>query len=143
MRQETVIGEVVGVTAGHLRLAVANSLRDNPNVVIASAGMLGSLIKVESGGRWVIATLRGITRQDNVAIAEVDLVGEGGMADDRSITGFSRGVGTYPRAGSLAYPMTSAESARVFSGDDRPHVQIGVVYPTTSVRAALCFDTFL
>ena len=32
-------------------------------MVIASAGMLGSLIKVESGGRWVVATLRGITWQ--------------------------------------------------------------------------------
>jgi uncharacterized protein len=147
MGQETVIGEVVGVTAGHLRLAVdiaaTSSLKDNPDVVIASAGMLGSLIKVESGGRWVVATLRGITWQDNVAIAEVDLVGEAGMTGDRSITGFSRGVGTYPRAGSLAYPMTSAESARVFSGEDRPHIQIGVVYPTTSVRAAIYFDTFL
>ena len=147
MGQETVIGEVVGVTAGQLRLAVdiaaTSSLKDNPDVVIASAGMLGSLIKVESGGRWVVATLRGITWQDNVAIAEVDLVGEAGMTGDRSITGFSRGVGTYPRAGSLAYPMTSAESARVFSGEDRPHIQIGVVYPTTSVRAAIYFDTFL
>ena len=65
MQQEMVIGEVVGVTAGHLRLrvdiAAANSLKDDPDVVIASAGMLGSLIKVESGGRWVVATQRGIT----------------------------------------------------------------------------------
>ena len=147
MRQETVIGEVVGVTAGHLRLrvdiAAANSLKDYPDRVIASAGMLGSLTKVETGGRWVVATLRGITWQDNVAIAEVDLVGEAGMTGDRSMTSFSRGVGTYPRAGSLAYPMTSAESARVFSGEDRPHIQIGVVYPTASVRAAIYFDTFL
>jgi hypothetical protein len=59
MRQETVIGEVVGVTAGHLRLrvdiAAANSLKDYPDRVIASAGMLGSLTKVETGGRWVVA----------------------------------------------------------------------------------------
>jgi uncharacterized protein len=147
MHEDTVIGEVVGVTAGHLRLrvdiAATASLKDNEDSVIASAGMLGGLVKVESGQRWVVATLRGITWQDNVAIAEVDLVGEAGMAADRSIQQFSRGVGTYPRAGSLAYPMSSPESARVFSGDDRPHVQIGVVYPTANVRAALLFDTFL
>lgn len=147
MHEEAVIGEVVGVSAGHLRLridiAATAALKDNPDAVIASAGMLGSLLKVESGQRWVVATLRGITWQDNVAIAEVDLVGEAGIGPDRSIERFSRGVGTYPRAGSLAYPMTSPESARVFSGDDRPHVQIGVVYPTANVRAALLFDTFL
>jgi hypothetical protein len=147
MHEETVIGEVVGVTAGNLRLridiAAAASLKDDPDAVIASAGMLGGLIKVESGERWVVATLRGITWQDNVAIAEVDLVGEAGMAPDRSIERFSRGVGTYPRAGNLAYPMSSPESARVFSGDDRAHIHIGVVYPTANVRAALLFDTFL
>ncbi|WP_310474223.1 helicase HerA domain-containing protein, partial [Sandarakinorhabdus sp.] len=147
MHEDTVIGEVVGVTAGHLRLridiAATASLKDNPDSVIAAAGMLGGLVKVESGERWVVATLRGITWQDNVAIAEVDLVGEAAIAADRSISGFGRGVGVYPRAGSLAYPMTSPESARVFSGDDRPHIQIGVVYPTANVRAALLFDTFL
>jgi uncharacterized protein len=148
MHEDKVIGEVVGVTAGHLRLridiAATAALKDNADAVLASAGMLGSLIKVESGNRWVVATLRGITWQDNVAIGEVDLVGEAGMADDRSIAGFSRGVGTYPRAGSLAYPMSSPESARVFSGaEERPHIQIGVVYPTASVRAAVFFDTFL
>ena len=31
----------------------------------------------------------------------------------------------------------------MFSGDDRPHIQIGIVYPTANVRAALLFDTFL
>ena len=147
MHEETVIGEVVGVTAGHLRLridiAATTRLKDHPDAVIAAAGMLGSLIKVESSHRWVVATLRGITWQDNVAIAEVDLVGEAAIAADRSITGFGRGVGVYPRAGSLAYPMTSPESARVFSGDDRPHIQIGTVYPTATVRAAILFDTFL
>ncbi|WP_164155341.1 ATP-binding protein [Sandarakinorhabdus rubra] len=147
MHEEQVIGEVVGVTAGALRLridiAATASLKDNPDPVIAASGTLGSLVKVLSADRWVVATLRGITWQDNVAIAEVDLVGEAGIADDRSIMRFSRGVGTYPRAGSFAYPMSSPESARVFSGDDRPHIQVGVVYPTASVRAAVFFDTFL
>jgi uncharacterized protein len=147
MHADKVIGEVVGVTAGGLRLridiAATAAMKDDPDAVVASSGMLGSLIKVESGQRWVVATLRGITWQDNVAIAEVDLVGEAGMAEDRSIKAFSRGVGTYPRAGSLAFPMSSPESARVFSGDDRPHIQVGVVYPTANVRAAIYFDTFL
>jgi hypothetical protein len=147
MHAEQVIGEVVGVTAGGLRLRMdvvtTAALKGNPDAVLASAGMLGSLIKVQSSGRWVIATLRGITLQDSQAIGEVDLVGEAASAADRSITGFSRGVGTYPRAGEWAYPMSSPESARVFSGDDRPHIEIGVVYPTSTVRAALFFDTFL
>lgn len=55
MHKDRVIGEVVGVTAGHLRLAIdiaaTASLKDNPDAVIAAAGMLGSLIKVESGQR--------------------------------------------------------------------------------------------
>jgi uncharacterized protein len=147
MHEQQEIGEIVGVTAGGLRLridtAAAAALKDNPDAVLAASGTLGSLIKVQAGSRWVIATLRGITLQDGEAIGEVDLVGEAAVADDGSITGFSRGVGTYPRAGAQAYPMSSPEAARVFSGDDRPHITVGIVYPTAKVRAALFFDTFL
>jgi DNA helicase HerA-like ATPase len=39
--------------------------------------------------------------------------------------------------------MDGAETARVFSGDERPYIQVGFVYPTGQVRAAVFFDTFL
>ena len=141
------IGSVIAVSAGQMRLrldvAAAAALESHSDPVTASAGMLGSLMKVESGDRWIVAALRSVTWQDGEAIGEVDLIGETAMTEDGGVAGFSRGVGTYPRAGNSAYPMNSAESERVFADNSRPHIEVGVVYPTANVRAAVFFDTFL
>jgi hypothetical protein len=147
LQAEMVIGAVAAVAAGQmvLRLDVAATarLKSNPDGVLASAGMLGSLLKVESQGLWVIGTLRAIEQQDGAAVGIIDFVGEAEADPDGRITRFRRGVGTYPRAGDRAWPMDGAETARVFSGDERPHIQVGIVYPTGQVRAAVFFDTFL
>lgn len=147
MDEQVVIGEVVAVAAGQLQMrldvAAAASLQTHEDQVLRSAGTLGSMVKVAVGPRWVIATLRGIRWDDGIAIGETDLVGEAARGEDDSFGRFLRGVGTYPRAGALVLPMTGAETARVYSGDDRPHIQVGTVYPTANVRAALFFDTFL
>ena len=146
MSAHQVIGDVVSVAAGQMQLrldiAAIAALKQAEDAVLASAGMLGSLVKVESQGLWVIGTLRGIERGGQDAIGLVDFVGEADPAEG-GIARFRRGVGTYPRAGDRAFPMTTAETACVFSGDERPHVQVGIVYPTGQVRAALFYDTFL
>ena len=147
MQADTVIGEIVAVSAGgaQLRLdtAAMAALGDNADEVLAAAGRLGSILKVAVDDRWVIATLRSVSLIDGQAIAHADLMGEASSTPGGRIGQFGRGVGTYPRAGDQAWPLDSAEAALVYSGDARPHIEVGVVYPTRNVRAAIYFDTFL
>lgn len=141
------IGRVIGVNAGQLQLHLENTassdLEGSSDNVLASAGMLGSPIKIGVRGRWVIAVLRDINFVDGGQVAFADLLGEAADAADGTITNFHRGVGSYPRVGDLAWAMNTHEASQVFSGDNRPHVQVGMVYPTEHVRAAVYFDTFL
>lgn len=147
MQAEMVIGSVAAVAAGQMTLdvdvAAVTRLRDHEDSVLASAGMLGSLLKVERVDGWVIGTLRAIESRDGRSVGVVDLVGEADAAADGAISGFRRGVGGYPRIGGRAVPLDSVETAQVFSGDERPHIQVGIVYPTGQVRAAVFYDTFL
>ncbi len=147
MQADRIIGQVVAVSAGQMELAIdvaaTDRLRSDPDGVLAAAGMLGSLVKVNTQDLWVIGTLRVIEQKDGRSIGLIDLLGEAEIDGSGRITGFRRGVGTYPRAGDRAWPMDGEETARVFSGDDRPHIQIGIVYPTGQVRAAVYFDAFL
>ena len=147
MQADRIIGQVVAVSAGQMQLAIdidaTALLSGHEDKVLASAGMLGSLIKVASQGLFVIGTLRTIDNQAGVSLATVDLIGEADIDPDGRLGQFRRGVGTYPRAGDPALPTDSIETERVFSGDERPHIQVGIVYPTGQVRAAVYYDLFL
>jgi uncharacterized protein len=113
----------------------------------AMAGQVGSLVKMRVGNAWLIASVRSMTldRQDNgLIIADIDFLGEG---DEDDVTGqihhFRRGVTRYPAPGTEIFAVSSADMQQIYAADDRPHVQIGTVYPTTDTRAALYVDSML
>ena len=114
---------------------------------IAMAGQVGSQIKMRVGGSWLIANIRAMALdRDNPqqVIADIDFLGEG---DEEKLTGrihrFRRGVTRYPVPGTELYPVSSKDMDQIYAADDRPHVQIGTVYPTSSTRAALYVDSML
>lgn len=114
---------------------------------IAMAGQVGSQIKMRVGGSWLIANIRAMALdRDNPqqVIADIDFLGEG---DEEKLTGrihrFRRGVTCYPVPGTELYPVSSKDMDQIYAADDRPHVQIGTVYPTSSTRAALYVDSML
>ena len=113
----------------------------------AMAGQVGSQVKMRVGNAWLIASVRSMTldRQDNgLIIADIDFLGEG---DENDVTGqihhFRRGVTRYPAPGTEIFAVSSADMQQIYAADDRPHVQIGTVYPTTDTRAALYVDSML
>ncbi|GLV24822.1 ATP-binding protein [Sphingobium sp. Cam5-1] len=113
----------------------------------AMAGQVGSQVKMRVGSAWLIASVRSMMmdRQDSgLIIADVDFLGEG---DEEPLTGsihhFRRGVTRYPAPGTEIFPVSSADMQQIYAADDRPHVQIGTVYPTTDTRAALYVDSML
>jgi len=119
----------------------------NPDPVVASAGSVGSQIKMRVGSTWLIANVRSLKlldgHTDRIA-AQIDFLGEG---DEEKLTGklynFRRGVTRYPVPGSRVYPVSSPDMKQIYAADDRANIEIGTVYPTRDVRAALYVDALL
>ena len=119
----------------------------HPDPVVASAGSVGSQIKMRVGGTWLIANIRSLKlvdgQEDRIA-AQVDFLGEG---DEEKLTGrlykFRRGVTRYPTPGCPIFPVSTADLKQIYAADDRANIEIGTVYPTKDIRAALYVDAML
>ncbi len=112
---------------------------------VASAGQVGSQIKVKVGSSWLVANIRTLSRSvDGRITAAIDFLGEG---DEERLTGkifnFRRGVTRYPFPGAKVYAMTSADMRQVYAADGRANIEIGNVYPTNDIRGALYIDAML
>src|SRR3546814_15919552 len=108
------------------------------------AGQGGAQFKVRVGNVWLIASIRDQqldARGEGLIIATIDFLGEG---DEEKITGrihnFRRGVTRYPIPGSQVFAATSADLKQIYAADERAHVEIGPVYPTTDIRGSLYVD---
>ena len=115
--------------------------------VAASAGQVGSQIKMRVGAAWLIANIRSlrlIEGSNDQITAQVDFLGEG---DEEKLTGklykFRRGVTRYPTPGCRVYPVPTADLKQIYAADDRASIDIGTVYPTKDIRAALYIDAML
>ena len=127
--------------------AAIAALAQDGDPCTAMAGQVGSQVKMRVGNAWLIASVRAMAldRQErNLMVADIDFLGEG---DEEKLTGriyrFRRGVTRYPAPGTDIYPVSSADMQQIYAADDRPHVQIGTVYPTPDTRAALYVDSML
>lgn len=140
---QTVIGSLTAATAAgaeiRLDAAAATRLAGSSDPVLALAGTIGAMIKLEGGGRWLVAGIRSIADD----MASIDFIGEGTIGADGSLEDFRRGVSAYPRTGAAVVAVGSADIAKVFATEDKPCIEVGTVYPTSSVRAGVYYDTFL
>ncbi len=145
------IGEVMDISGSSSQVILSadalHTLAANPDSTIAMAGQVGSQIKIRVGENWLVAGIRNQKlhqRDANFIVATVDFLGEG---DEEVLTGkignFRRGVTRYPIPGSAVYASTSVDLRQIYAADDRPHVEIGTIYPTRDTRAALYIDPLL
>ena len=108
-------------------------------------GAIGSHLKLRVGDRWVVAqvrTLRLAQADGDLILGTIDFVGEGEEAGG-ALARFRRGVTNLPMPGCTLHAVTQADLACIFATDERPHVEIGAVHPTTDIRAALHVDALL
>ncbi|MEG3176823.1 DUF87 domain-containing protein [Sphingomonas sp. RB3P16] len=124
-----------------------DTILDSSDPVIAAAGTVGSQIKMRVGGTWLIANIRSlklVDGQEHRVAATVDFLGEG---DEERLTGklykFRRGVTRYPTPGCGVFPVSTADLRQIYAADDRANIEIGTVYPTKDIRAALYVDAML
>jgi DNA helicase HerA-like ATPase len=134
------------------RAALA-ALAGDRDPVAASAGQVGTQVKMRVGGSWLVANVRsleldGLEIRNGGAgeriLADIDFLGEG---DEERLTGklynFRRGVTRYPTPGCEIFPISTADLKQIYAADDRANIQIGHVYPTKDIRAALYVDAML
>jgi uncharacterized protein len=149
--QHETIGQVVEVAGSGASVEIAGrrllELASDPDPSVAMSGQVGSQIKIDSGRRWLLANVRRLKVTDaeaGIVVAEIDFLGEG---DEDPTTGklvnFKRGITAYPIPGSRVFPVTASDLKQMFAADERAHIEIGTVYPTKDVRAALYIDPFL
>ncbi|MEG3149218.1 DUF87 domain-containing protein [Sphingomonas sp. ZT3P38] len=119
----------------------------NSDTVAASAGQVGSQVKMRVGNSWLIANIRSLRLADGSVdqiAAQIDFLGEG---DEERLTGklykFRRGVTRYPTPGCRVFPVTTADLKQIYAADDRANIEIGTVYPTKDIRAAMYVDAML
>jgi hypothetical protein len=145
------IGHVIEIGGSGASVEIAErrliELGSDPDPSIAMSGQVGSQIKIASGRRWLLANVRRLKVTDAEAgavTAEIDFLGEGD--EDRQtgqLVNFKRGITSYPIPGSKVYPVAGEDLKQVFAADERPHIEIGTVYPTKDVRGALYIDPLL
>ena len=145
------IGWVIDIagSSSQVRLdaALLAALASDPDPSIAMGGQVGSQIKMPLGEQWLVANVRSL-RMDQAdpdhILAYVDFLGEG---NEDPATGelvdFRRGVTRYPVPGCRVFPVSSADMKQMYSAADRPHIEIGTVYPTSDIRGALFIDAML
>jgi hypothetical protein len=125
--------------------AELEALAGSSDAAVANAGQVGSQVKVRVGSTWLIANVRSLKLDagDRIA-AQIDFLGEG---DEEKLTGklykFRRGVTRYPTPGCAVFPISTADLKQIYAADDRAHIEIGNVYPTKDIRAALYVDSML
>jgi hypothetical protein len=149
--RQTTIGRVVEIAGGGAKVELeAGRLKElglDADPSVALSGQVGGHVKVEVGTRWLLANVRGLKMHEGEAgtiLADVDFLGEG---EEHHQTGrlinFRRGITGYPTPGSRVFPVSGTDMKQMFAADERPHIEIGTVYPTTDVRGALYIDALL
>jgi uncharacterized protein len=145
------IGTVIEIAGSgsqiSLDAAQINALMAHSDPSVATAGQVGSQVKVRVGNIWLLASIRTQKlhpRDPSMILAQVDFLGEG---DEEKLTGkiynFRRGVTRYPVPGSEVYAVNSADMKQVYAADGRANVEIGTVFPTKDIRGSLYIDAML
>jgi len=149
--QAVSIGRVIDIagSSSQVRLdaALVSSLAGDPDPSIAMGGQVGSQVKMRLGEQWLIANVRSLRIDQADAdhiLAYVDFLGEGNEDPATGeLTNFRRGVTRYPIPGCCVFPVSSADMRQMYSAADRPHIEVGTVYPTDDIRGSLYIDAML
>ena len=145
------IGRILDVSGSGSRLTldgpILTLLQDSSDSALAMAGNIGSHVKIRVGRSWLIGVVRSMRlaeAESDLILADVEFLGEGlAVGDDVRFTSFRRGVTRYPVPGTRVFPVDCEDLTQMFATASRPHIEVGTVYPTSDVRAALYIDALL
>ena len=142
------IGQVVDIAGSgsqvYLDGARLIELQSHSDPSVSMSGQVGSQVKMVVGSSWLIANVRTLrAADDGRVVAHVDFLGEGDRDATGRLTHFRRGVTRFPIPGCEVHPVTTNDLRSVFAAEDKAHIEIGTVYPTSDIRGALYIDPML
>ncbi|MBZ6377402.1 ATPase [Pacificimonas flava] len=144
------IGEISeirgGAAAARIDLSALRTLQASSDPALASAGQIGSQVKVAVGPLWLVGTVRTLTADPDAGdtvIAEIDFLGEGEEGVGGQMANFRRGVTQYPIPQAKVSPCSREDLTAIYASDGRAHISVGTVYPTQDVKGALYIDALL
>lgn len=126
--------------------AAITAMRDHPDQSVALSGTIGGQVKISTSGLWLVASVRQMIADRKASEqfrVEVEFIGEGEIGPGGTLVNFRRGVTRYPNPGDAVAPMGKDDLLNLFRSRGSVAVDIGMVYPTSSVRAALDIDPML
>ena len=126
-------------------------LQDMQDEAMALSGAIGGQVRIRSGPRLLIGNVRGLIADApapdgmpaRTVRAEIELLGEGSPGPSGEIQGFRRGLTRHPSPGDTVLPVSMADLAALFDRKAGNAIEVGHVYPTTSVRAVIDTDPLL
>ncbi|MDB5738412.1 MAG: ATPase [Sphingomonas bacterium] len=145
------IGRILDVGGGAARILLDGALlrrlhsESGTRTGVALAGEVGSQVKILVGDMWLVAGIRTLRLDETngeMIVAEIDFLGEGRERNGKLVD-FRRGVTRFPIPGAPVMPADNADMMQIYAAEDRPHIEIGTVYPTADVRGALYVDSLL
>jgi hypothetical protein len=115
------------------------------DATVAMSGQVGSQVKMKVGELWLLGNVRDLRMDEanDVILSRVDFLGEGEEDAGGNLKTFRRGVTRYPVPGDEVFTVSRDDLVLVFAANDKPHIEIGTVYPTEDVRGALLIDSML
>jgi DNA helicase HerA-like ATPase len=145
------IGRVVRIEGATSEVAldrrVLESLADDEDPAVAQSGQVGGQVKMKVGAAVLVANVRNLrleTTDGERLLAHIDFLGEGEEDPETGgLQNFRRGVTRYPLPGCRIHPVTDADMKQIFATDTRPHIEVGMVFPTSDIRAGLFVDALL
>ncbi|WP_046348808.1 ATP-binding protein [Sphingomonas changbaiensis] len=146
----TAIGSVFEIAGSNSQILlhkhVIDGLAGHPDPSVAMSGQVGAQVKIKVGAVWLVASVRSLRLDppSGAIMAQVDFLGEG---DEERLTGrlykFRRGVTRYPAPGAEVHPVSSLDMKEMYAAAERPHIEVGTVFPTRDIRGALFVDALL
>ena len=145
------IGRILNVSGSGSQISLEGPmlglLQASDDTAIATAGNIGSHVKIPVGPCWLVAVIRAMRLAEadgDLILADIEFIGEGVACTEATrFTTFRRGVTRYPVPGTRVYPVDSHDLKQMFATEDRVHIEVGTVYPTSDIRAALYVDALL
>ncbi len=144
------IGSVLDIAGSNSQIlldrSVVDRLAGHSDPSVAMAGQVGSQVKIKVGAVWLVASVRALQLDPagDAIKAQIDFLGEG---DEERLTGrlykFRRGVTRYTVPGAEVYSVSSLDMKEMYAAADRPHIEVGTVFPTRDIRGALFVDALL
>ncbi|HVH74178.1 MAG TPA: DUF87 domain-containing protein [Stellaceae bacterium] len=137
------VGRVIAVSASQIVV-----LLERPAAPEAGPVEMGTLVKVYTRTSVAFGMVTGLrvplpslepTDQD-LKIAELELVGETMRNGDGAAGTFQRGVSTYPALDAAVYAATPADLAQVYARPNVPTAAIGMIHQDTTVPAYVLTD---